>query len=851
MSDEQQASAPADPSLSITVLKVPVAQRGEHKLCKVFRKDDKGRIEKVDYSSGKFFEIASKQVSSIVDWAAFQLKLQKAPYACVVRGQPTPSVNPARAQRLLSNFPECPRRWLLVDYDKPELPRGEAGADAARQLLPPEFHNIPCWWQRTGSYGVAHTTAGVDPWSTRIRLAFILDHALTAPQIKYWLKHSKCDLAIYTPNQINYTAAPLFEGMADPVVEAGESRFGTLDMDAPLVDEVPVPKEIYCYQPVNSAVPASRPDGIEPSKHAKLLEDARNCDAEDGERHGTVARWVFDAYGLGMDEREILRTGTEVLMRLGRPEKEARPEVERLVKGARRKDQEGNLTVSAHYVPEADFQVAVSPDGAPLDPSATSAQAAQLVQWWDRLKVMSSGGYRSSLDNAAIILGNHTSMTVPCGKNGERRPILAYDDFQNRPVWTEPPPWWPARGLGNVEVGPLGVQMDADHDSIDAAVWLGQLDPASGDEGTPVHVQPKAAYDALMHVARSRRVNPIREYLDMCADKWDKRQRINDVLKSVCHAKCSEKLARVFFPKWMMQAVARVYRPGSKCDNVLVLIGGQGARKSSFFRNLVPWSDMFIDDIGDLRNKDARQILRGKWIVEFGEMLNTKRDVDYLKSYIAACADTYRASYARDDQARPRTCVFCASSNDDTCITDSGGRRWWVVETLDEHEVKAGKVIDLARVIAERDNWWGEAVTRYRAGEQWWLDPGEDRAARAVALSHSAGLEQATDILTWLEKGADRGGAPHKDIVRPMDVWTEVLARPRSAWNSASGRIIADLMRALPEFVRTKVCVRNGPTEMFYIRIGSQMALDTGARNKYILASAGNGRAELLNPPAA
>lgn len=825
--------------MTLTVLKVPQGLRGQYRLAKVFtRAEGEAKPKRVEYSAGMYFEVAEKTITSVADWAAYQLRLQKAAYACVVRGKPVAGLNPAKAQRLLTNFPDVPRRWLLVDYDKPKLPRGEAGADAARQLLPPEFHHAPCWWQRTGSYGVDYEGRESPAWDSRIRLAFILDKALTAPQIKRWLKHSKCDLAIYTANQINYTAAPVFEDQAiDPVLAAGESRFGTLDLDDALLDEVPVPAEIANYIPISDSVSITRQDYLAPRKREELLDEIAACDAEEGERHGSVARWAFDAYGLGMDEREIVNEAAAALERLGRSIDAAKPEAERLVLGARRKSEDGTLTVSRHHVPAADFQPVDAsnlPTPATLTPAQAQAQNAQLIQWWDRLKVSpSTGTFKSTLDNAVIVLANHSTFQK------EGRPILAYDAYQDRAVWIAPPPWWSSRPEGSrPAMSPLGVLVE-DSDHVAFAVWLGHLDPATGPEGTPLHIGVETAAHAIAHVARYTTVNPATAYFDKCADAWDKVPRLHRVLRDICHSTTDPKLLAQWFPKWMVQIVARTYKPGSKCDAVLLFVGGQGARKSTFFRNICPYEPWFLDDLPSVQDKDAQQILRGKMIVEMSEMFAAKKDVDKLKGFIAKQSDTYRKSYGREDAYRPRTCVFCASSNDLECITDTGGRRWWPVACPTEDEVQGGKRIDLPQLIALREQLWGEAVHLYRKGEEWWLDVATERATRAVALQHSAGMEMSPVIQRWLNTPPENGGPHNPDLVSAIEIWTGPIGKLASNWGTWSGGEVSRLMKGVQGWSRRKVThptTIGSITANFYIRDGSKMALDVRARNEYLLA---------------
>ena len=61
----------------------------------------------------------------------------------------------------------------------------------------------------------------------------------------------------------------------------------------------------------------------------------------------------------------------------------------------------------------------------------------------------------------------------------------------------------------------------------------------------------------------------------------------------------------------------------------------------------------------------------------------------------------------------PRRCVFAGTTNEETFLRDdTGGRRFWPVDAT-------GINVQLAR--ENRDQYWAEALHRYKQGEIWWL----------------------------------------------------------------------------------------------------------------------------------
>lgn len=252
---------------------------------------------------------------------------------------------------------------------------------------------------------------------------------------------------------------------------------------------------------------------------------------------------------------------------------------------------------------------------------------------------------------------------------------------------------------------------------------------------------------AVVTVSSASSYHPVRRYLRGLV--WDGQHRLTtyarDLLGATTDIECQMVRA------WFVSAVARVLSPGCKVDTVLVLVGPQGARKSTFFGALAG-SEWFSDSHVDMGSKDVYLQLGGKWVIEWGEVerIIGRRGTDEVKSFISSRADTFRAPYARAAQTVPRTCVLVGTTNEDSILHDAtGSRRFWCVR------VRVPR-IDSARIVAERDQLWAEAVEGFGLGEQWWLDedssgaheqnaeqfrvadPWEPAIAQWIAINHAA-----------------------------------------------------------------------------------------------------------------
>ena len=82
--------------------------------------------------------------------------------------------------------------------------------------------------------------------------------------------------------------------------------------------------------------------------------------------------------------------------------------------------------------------------------------------------------------------------------------------------------------------------------------------------------------------------------------------------------------------------MSRIYRPGCKADEMLCLVGQQGAGKSTFFRFLALNDDWFSDDLKQLNDSKIYEHLRGHWIMEMSEMIAaiSAKSNEEIKSFL-------------------------------------------------------------------------------------------------------------------------------------------------------------------------------------------------------------------------
>ena len=222
---------------------------------------------------------------------------------------------------------------------------------------------------------------------------------------------------------------------------------------------------------------------------------------------------------------------------------------------------------------------------------------------------------------------------------------------------------------------------------------------------------------ALRIEANSRAYHPICEYLEQL--EWDGQERIRYVLQRYMGADASDFVYEVV-KHFLMEALSRIYRPGCKADEMLCLVGQQGAGKSTFFRFLALNDDWFSDDLKQLNDSKIYEHLRGHWIMEMSEMIAaiSAKSNEEIKSFLTRQKDTYRNPYDKYEEDRKRQCIFAGSTNTRQFIPfDRTGARRFLPIAIDSSKAEKHILDDEKEARSYFDQLWAEAMEIYWSTE--------------------------------------------------------------------------------------------------------------------------------------
>lgn len=205
---------------------------------------------------------------------------------------------------------------------------------------------------------------------------------------------------------------------------------------------------------------------------------------------------------------------------------------------------------------------------------------------------------------------------------------------------------------------------------------------------------------------------------------WDGHDYIHDLAQKV---ECTDNAYfEMCLRKWLVAAVGSIADPEVINMTVLVLVGGQGLGKTTFFQRLIPPALRKYCGSGTLPKgeKEAYATISETPIMIFDELEQwlSRDNIEWVKSLITTSTAYIRRAYTKLSTQYVRICSFAGTCNSDAFLRDVSNRRFLC------HRVTA---IDYQLTGIDLDQLWSQAYQLFRTGFQYWFDQEEQKVVEA------------------------------------------------------------------------------------------------------------------------
>ena len=216
--------------------------------------------------------------------------------------------------------------------------------------------------------------------------------------------------------------------------------------------------------------------------------------------------------------------------------------------------------------------------------------------------------------------------------------------------------------------------------------------------------------------------NPIDEYLWNLRGKWDGKDHIGQLAKTV---PTDNSHWPKWFRTWFLGMVAQWLGKNRRYGNAIapLLISRQGYNKSTFCKSLIPlelqWG--YNDNLVLSEKKSVLQAMSQFLLINLDEFnqISPKVQEGFLKNLIQLSSVKVKRPYAKHVEDFPRLASFIATANVTDILADpSGNRRFIGIELTGP--------IDVSRRI-NYPQLYAQAVTLLERGEPYWLDEEQTR----------------------------------------------------------------------------------------------------------------------------
>ena len=283
--------------------------------------------------------------------------------------------------------------------------------------------------------------------------------------------------------------------------------------------------------------------------------------------------------------------------------------------------------------------------------------------------------------------------------------------------------------------------------------------------------------------------NPIEEYLWNLRDKWDGRDHIGNLARTV--PTDNENWPR-WFQTWFLGMVAQWLGKNPRYGNSItpLLISRQGYNKSTFCRSLIPkelqWG--YNDNLVLSEKKSVLQAMSQFLLINLDEFnqISPKVQQGFLKNIIQLASVKVKRPYAKHVEDLPRLASFIATSNMTDVLSDPSGNRRFI-------GIELTAPIDIHQRI-NHTQLYAQAMALLEQCVPYWLD---DEQTQCVMASNRQFQLRMPEELYFHECFSIPSDKEEGQFMTPTAIFAEVKRRAGSAIPRgdlrAFGRILANM----------------------------------------------------------
>ena len=221
--------------------------------------------------------------------------------------------------------------------------------------------------------------------------------------------------------------------------------------------------------------------------------------------------------------------------------------------------------------------------------------------------------------------------------------------------------------------------------------------------------------DCLESLVYDREVDPLKEYLEGLPPPVG-RNILPKMLATCMNVQAKYKALAEWASVYLFLGVVwRCYEPGTKLDEIPILVGPGGIGKSTLPALAVPQDIPRLYGSGlELNGTTQRMVesILGRAIVEIDEMAGVNAgDMSRIKAFLSRLSDDgTRLAFKHTTEPLPRRCVMLGTADKDRFLPYDPNLRRFVPILLDKGDARRVRTY----MAKNRDRLWAEAVALYR-----------------------------------------------------------------------------------------------------------------------------------------